>query len=73
MSSLALLALALFVWPALLLFAFIAVLIAGRPSPALDGITPIGIWRNIAGVIAMLVLVMIFAPMPESVYTSLAR
>jgi Zn-dependent protease len=70
-SSLALLALALFVWPALLLFAFIAVLIAGRPSAALDGITPIGTWRNIAGVVAMLVLVMIFAPMPESVYTFL--
>jgi membrane-associated protease RseP (regulator of RpoE activity) len=63
--------LAFFVWPSLLLFAFLVFFLASSSGNSLDGITPIGIGRNALGAFAMISLLAILLPMPETVYQSL--
>jgi membrane-associated protease RseP (regulator of RpoE activity) len=70
-SSLAmwsLLLLALFVWPGLMMWALIIFLIAGRGAPPLNDVTPLDRGRMILGYVALLILVLILAPMPHSLW-----
>jgi membrane-associated protease RseP (regulator of RpoE activity) len=60
--------LALFVWPGLMMWALIVFLIAGRGTPALNDITPLDGGRMAVGYIAMLILILILAPMPHSLW-----
>jgi membrane-associated protease RseP (regulator of RpoE activity) len=69
MAVIALLLTALFIWPSLLLFALLVLLLVGRSAPALDGISPIGIWRTAAGVSAMICLFLILLPLPIEIYS----
>src|SRR5271156_792572 len=70
-SSLAmwsLLLLALFVWPGLMLWVLIIFLVAGRGSPPLNDVTPLDTRRMVLGYIAILILILILAPMPHSLW-----
>jgi Zn-dependent protease len=70
-SSLAmwsLLLLALFVWPGLMMWAIIVFLIAGRGTPPLNDITPLDAGRVVVGYVAILILILILAPMPHSLW-----
>src|ERR1700730_5566131 len=72
-SSLAmwsLLLLALFVWPGLMMWALIVFLIAGRGTPPLNDLTPLDGGRMVLGYIGMLILILILAPMPHSLWDS---
>jgi membrane-associated protease RseP (regulator of RpoE activity) len=60
--------LALFVWPGLMMWALIVFLIAGRGAPPLNDVTPLGAGRMVVGYIAMLILILILAPMPHSLW-----
>jgi membrane-associated protease RseP (regulator of RpoE activity) len=60
--------LALFVWPGLLMWALIVFLIAGRGAPPLNDVTPLDAGRMVLGYIAMLILILILAPMPHSLW-----
>jgi membrane-associated protease RseP (regulator of RpoE activity) len=60
--------LALFVWPGLMMWALIVFLIAGRGAPPLNDVTPLGAGRMVVGYIAMLILILIIAPMPHSLW-----
>jgi membrane-associated protease RseP (regulator of RpoE activity) len=64
--------LALFVWPGLMMWALIVFLIAGRGAPPLDDITPLDGARMAVGYIAILILVLILAPMPHSLWDAAA-
>jgi membrane-associated protease RseP (regulator of RpoE activity) len=62
-------ALALFVWPGLLMWAFIVYFIAGtRDMPAANDVTPIGTARQLLGYFAFLLLLLIIAPVPHSLH-----
>jgi membrane-associated protease RseP (regulator of RpoE activity) len=60
--------LALFVWPGLMMWVVIVLLIAGRGTPPLNDITPLDPGRMVVGYIAMLTLILILAPMPHSLW-----
>ena len=62
--------LALFVWPGLMMWALIVFLIAGRGTPPLNDLTPLDAGRIVVGYIAMLILILILAPMPHSLWDS---
>jgi membrane-associated protease RseP (regulator of RpoE activity) len=62
--------LALFVWPGLMMWALIVFLIAGRGTPPLNDLTPLDAGRMVVGYIAMLILILILAPMPHSLWDS---
>jgi membrane-associated protease RseP (regulator of RpoE activity) len=62
--------LALFVWPGLMLWVLIIFLIAGRGSPPLNDVTPLDTGRMVLGYIAILILILILAPMPHSLWDS---
>jgi membrane-associated protease RseP (regulator of RpoE activity) len=62
--------LALFVWPGLMMWALIVFLIAGRGAPPLNDLTPLDAGRMVVGYIAMLILILILAPMPHSLWDS---
>src|SRR5258705_3710834 len=62
--------LALFVWPGLMMWVFIVFLIAGRGAPPLNDLTPLSAGRMMVGYIAMLILILIIAPMPHSLWDS---
>jgi membrane-associated protease RseP (regulator of RpoE activity) len=60
--------LALFVWPGLMMWALIVFLIAGRGAPPLNDVTPLDTGRMMIGYVAILILVLILAPMPHSLW-----
>jgi membrane-associated protease RseP (regulator of RpoE activity) len=62
--------LALFVWPGLMMWALIVFLIAGRGTPPLNDLTPLDAGRLVVGYTAMLILILILAPMPHSLWDS---
>ena len=62
--------LALFVWPGLMMWVFIVFLIAGRGAPPLNDLTPLSAGRMMVGYLAMLILILILAPMPHSLWDS---
>ena len=62
--------LALFVWPGLMMWALIVFLIAGRGTPPLNDLTPLDGGRMVVGYIAILILILILAPMPHSLWDS---
>jgi membrane-associated protease RseP (regulator of RpoE activity) len=75
-SSLAmwsLLLLALFVWPGLMMWALIVFLLAGRGAPPLNDLTPLDPRRMVVGYIAILILILILAPMPHSLWDSVSN
>ena len=62
-------ALALFVWPGLLMWAFIVFFLAGtRDMPAANDVTPIGPARQLLGYFTFLLLLLIIAPVPHSLH-----
>lgn len=64
-------ALALFVWPGLMMWALIVWFIAGtRDVPALDDITPLNSARRALGWFAFLLLAAIMIPVPHALYPS---
>ncbi|HZS18762.1 MAG TPA: site-2 protease family protein [Candidatus Udaeobacter sp.] len=64
-------ALALFVWPGLMIWAAIVWFIAGtRDVPALDDITPLNPGRRALGWFAFLLLAAIMIPVPHALYPS---
>jgi membrane-associated protease RseP (regulator of RpoE activity) len=62
--------LALFVWPGLMMWALIVFLIAGRGAPPLNDLTPLDWGRRALGFFTLLILVLILAPMPHSLWDS---
>jgi len=61
--------LALFVWPGLMMWAFIVFFIAGtRDTPASNDLTPVNPSRHALGYFAFLLLALILVPVPHSVY-----
>jgi membrane-associated protease RseP (regulator of RpoE activity) len=60
--------LALFVWPGLMMWALIVFFIAGRGAPPLNDVTPLDTGRMVVGYIAILILILILAPMPHSLW-----
>jgi membrane-associated protease RseP (regulator of RpoE activity) len=60
--------LALFVWPGLMMWALIVFFIAGRGAPPLNDITPLDAGRRAVGYFALLILILILAPMPHSLW-----
>lgn len=64
--------LALFVWPGLMFWAFIVFFIAGtRDAPAANDVTPVGFPRKALGYFAFLLLLLIIAPVPHSLYEAI--
>ncbi len=62
-------ALALFVWPWLISWAFIVYFIAGtHDSPAADDLTPVDLPRRILGLVTLVLLLLIIVPVPPSLY-----
>ena len=59
-------ALALFVWPGLLMWAFLVYFLARPMVPPLHDLTPINTGRKLLGVVAFLILLAILIPMPEA-------
>jgi membrane-associated protease RseP (regulator of RpoE activity) len=62
--------LGLFVWPSLLTWALIVFFIAGRPSPPLNDITPIGRRRFMLGCVTFVIFLLVMVP--ASVVSALA-
>jgi membrane-associated protease RseP (regulator of RpoE activity) len=62
--------LALFVWPGLMMWALIVFLIAGRGTPPLNDLTTLDPGRLAVGYVAMMILILILAPMPHSLWDS---
>jgi membrane-associated protease RseP (regulator of RpoE activity) len=62
--------LALFVWPGLMMWALIVFLIAGRGTPPLNDLTTLDAGRLAVGYVAIMILVLILAPMPHSLWDS---
>lgn len=60
--------LALFVWPGLMMWALIVFFLAGRGAPPLNDVTPLDPVRLAVGYFALLILVLILAPMPHSLW-----
>src|ERR1700722_2958643 len=60
--------LALFVWPGLMMWALIVFLIAGRGTPPLNDVTPLDAGRMAVGYFSLLILILILAPMPHSLW-----
>jgi membrane-associated protease RseP (regulator of RpoE activity) len=60
--------LAFFVWPGLMMWAIIVFLIAGRGAPPLNDLTPLTAGRRVLGFLTLLILVLILAPMPHSLW-----
>jgi Zn-dependent protease len=60
--------LALFVWPGLMMWALIVFFIAGRGSPPLNDVTSLDGVRTVVGYFALLILILILAPMPHSLW-----
>ena len=58
--------LALFVWPALMMWAIIVFFIAGRGVPPLNDITPISFGRRLLGYFALAILLLILTPVTHS-------
>lgn len=58
--------LAIFVWPALLLWAVIVFFIAGRGTPPLNDLTTLNAGRQLLGAFTFLLLVLILAPVPAA-------
>jgi len=68
----ALFLLALFVWPGLMVWAFIVFFIAGtHDSPAANDVTPVDFPRRVLGYLAFLVLLLIIVPVPHSLYEAM--
>ena len=63
-----LLLLSLFVWPGLMLWALIALFVAGRGQPPLDDITPLPPLRRWVGYATFVVAALILAPLPHSLW-----
>jgi hypothetical protein len=64
-------ALALFVWPGLMMWAFIVWFIAGtRDAPPLNDVTPLDPRRRALGLFAFLLLAAIMVPVPHALYPS---
>lgn len=63
--------LAVFVWPALLMFALIVFFIAGRTSPPLNDVTPLTSGRRRLGYAAFVILALILIPLPYSLWSVL--
>jgi membrane-associated protease RseP (regulator of RpoE activity) len=68
MAMWSLILLALFVWPGLMMWAIIVFLIAGRGAPPLNDLTPLDSGRQILGYVTLIILVLILAPMPHSLW-----
>ncbi|MDR3401698.1 MAG: site-2 protease family protein [Chthoniobacter sp.] len=64
--------LALFVWPGLMLWAFIVFFIAGtRDAPAQNDVTPVGLPRKALGYFTFLILLLIIVPVPPALYETI--
>lgn len=68
LTMIGLFALALFVWPGLLLFAFFVLLIAGGTDRPLNNLTALDKKRQLLGAFAFVCLFAILVPMPAAVY-----
>jgi hypothetical protein len=69
----ALFALALFVWPGLMFWAFIVFFVAGtHDAPAANDVTPVGFPRRMLGYVTFLLLLLIIVPVPHSLYEAIA-
>ena len=65
-------ALALFVWPGLMMWALIVFLLAGtRAMPAADDVTPMEGPRKLVGYFTFLLLALILLPVPHSLYEAI--
>jgi membrane-associated protease RseP (regulator of RpoE activity) len=60
--------LALFVWPGLMMWALIVFFIAGRGTPPQNDLTTLDAGRMAVGYLALLILILILAPMPHSLW-----
>jgi membrane-associated protease RseP (regulator of RpoE activity) len=61
--------LALFVWPGLMVWAFIVFFIAGtHDAPAANDVTPVGLPRKLLGYFSFLLLLLIIVPVPHSFF-----
>ena len=64
--------LALFVWPGLMLWAFIVFFIAGtRDAPAANDVTPVGLPRKALGYFTFLILLLIIVTVPHALYEAI--
>ena len=62
-------ALALFVWPGLMMWAFIVWFIAGdRDAPPLNDVTPLNTGRRVLGWLVFVILAAILIPVPHALY-----
>jgi membrane-associated protease RseP (regulator of RpoE activity) len=65
--------LALFVWPGLMIWAFVVFFIAGtRDAPAANDLTPVGPPRQALGYFTFLLLLLIIVPVPHSLYEAIS-
>jgi len=65
-------ALALFVWPGLMMWAFIVFFIAGtRDTPAANDVTPVAGPRKLLGYFTFLLLALILLPVPHALYQAI--
>jgi membrane-associated protease RseP (regulator of RpoE activity) len=60
--------LAIFVWPGLMLWALLIFFIAGRGAPPLNDVTPLSAGQRALGYLAFLILILILAPLPASLW-----
>lgn len=65
-------ALALFVWPGLMMWAFVVWFVAGtRDAPPLNDLTPLSFGRKALGVFSFLLLGLILIPVPHAFYPAM--
>jgi len=63
--------LALFVWPGLMMWAFIVFFLTGtRDAPPVNDITPVGPARKLLGYFTFFLLLLILAPVPHTFYSA---
>jgi membrane-associated protease RseP (regulator of RpoE activity) len=62
---------ALFIWPALLIWALIVFFIAGRATPPLNDVSPLRKGRRVVGYITFLILFSILIPLPQAFWAYL--
>jgi len=62
--------LALFVWPGLMMWAIIVFFIAGKNVPPLDDMTPLTPGRRWLGYATFVILGLILAPLPHSLWSA---